>query len=301
MERVPTLSIEVFLAIAEQGSLRGAARVLGLRPPAISYQLKALEDRLGVALVSRTTRSTELTDAGRALLRRAGPAMEELRNAIEDSRSLGQARKGSLRLTLPHIALELGVVTTLAEFRELYPMIEIELSFSDAFIDILTSGFHAGVRLGDHVHEDMMAVRLTPAMKEVFFAAPSYFIQYGVPERPEDLLRHHCIRYRYIASEQIAKWQFKGEHGLTTIDTKGSWVVNDTGAVVSLAARGLGIGWLFRPIVQDEIQAGRLVAVLDEYVLDRPGLFLYYPKQNTRIEAFRVFVDFVRRRSVALG
>lgn len=297
MERLPVSGLEVFLAIAEHGSLRSAADVLGVRPPAVSYQLKALEDRIGVAVFARTTRSVQLTNAGRALLNRARPAMAELGEALEEARLSGRARKGTVRLTLPYVAYQLTIAKKLAAFQRSYPEVELELSFNEAFVDLVLEGFHAGVRMGDHIHEDMIAVRLCPPLKEVFFAAPSYLERHGRPERPEDLLQHNCIRYRYIASRRIAEWQFHGAEGVTTIDVRGNLIVDSTNAVVGSARDGLGIGWLFRPNVEADLQSGALESVLDSHAIERPGYFLYYPKANARVEVLRVFIDFMRNRN----
>ena len=297
MEKLPVGALEVFLAIAGQGSLRGAAAALGVQAPAVSYQLKALEDRVGAPLFLRTTRSIRLTDAGRALLARAQPAMTELTEALEDARASGRARKGLVRITLPYLAYELTIARKLAAFQSRFPEIEIELSFNEAFVDIISEGFHAGVRLGDHIREDMIAVRLTPPLKEVFFAAPSYFRKHGRPERPDCLLRHNCIRYRYIASKRIAEWQFQGTEGVTTIDVKGNLIVNSTNALVTAVRDGLGIAWLFRLCVEEDLRSGRLESVLESHAVERPGYFLYFPKANARIEVLRVFIDFMKERS----
>ena len=172
MNRTPLNGLEVFLAISAQGSLRRAAEVLGVRSPAVSYQLKALEDRIGTALFIRTTRSIELTDAGRSLLTRAQPAMTELGEALEDARTAGAARKGTLRLTLPYVAYQLTVARKLAAFQNAYPEIELELSFNEAFEDIAAEGFHAGVRLGDLICEDMIAVSPLTAHEAGLFRRP---------------------------------------------------------------------------------------------------------------------------------
>ena len=145
----------------------------------------------------------------------------------------------------------------------------------------------------------MIAVRLSPPFKEVSFAAPSYFEQHGRPERPEDLLQHNCIRYRYITSKRIAEWEFYGPEGITTIDVKGNLIVNSTNALVSTARDGLGIGWLFLPSVEDDLRAGKLESILESYAIERPGYFLYYPKANARIQVLRVFIDFMKEKSAA--
>lgn len=293
--KLPATGLEVFLAIAEHGSLRRAAGSLGVQPPAVSHQLKALEDQIGVALFARTTRSVHLTDAGRGLLKRARPAMLELYDAVEEARGLGTTKSGTIRITLPYIAYELAMADKLAAFQKRYPDVELELSFSEAFVDIDLEDFHAGIRLGGHIREDMIAVRLSPPFKEIFFAAPSYLERRGRPERPEDLLQHNCIRYRYIASKKIAAWQFRGVEGLTTIDITGGLIVNSTNALIHAARCGLGIAWLFRPNIEGDLRAGTLESVLDGHAIERPGFFLYYPKANTRLAVFRLFVDFMKQ------
>jgi DNA-binding transcriptional LysR family regulator len=299
MTGYPIHGLDVFLAVAEHGSLRRAAGVLGVRPPAVSYQLKALEQRIGTALFVRTTRSVHLTDAGRSLLARAKPAMAELGEALEDARSSGGARTGTIRLTLPYIAYELTIGKKLAAFQQQFPDVSLELSFNDAFVDVASKGFHAGVRLGGHIREDMIAVRLCPPLKEVVFAAPAYFARHGRPERPRDLLRHTCIRYRYIASKRFAEWQFQDVDGLTTVEVTGNLIVDSTNALISAARAGLGLGWLFRPSVAGDLTAGTLESVLDRYAIERPGYFLYYPKANARMEILRQFIGFMRDRSSA--
>lgn len=291
MIRLPVTGLEVFLAIAEHGSLRGAADARGVQPPAISHRLKAFEDQIGVALFVRTTRSVHLTDAGRALLKRAKPAMFELREAVEEARGLGKTRSGTIKISLPYIAYQLAIAPKLAAFQKRYPAAELDLSFNEAFVDIALEGFHAGVRMGDHVREDMVAIRLSPPLKQVFFGAPSYLETHGRPQRPEDLLQHNCIRYRYITSNRIAEWQFHGAQGITSIDVKGGLIVNSTNAVVHAARSGLGIGWLFWPNVEEDLKSGDLESVLDDYVIERPGFFLYYPKAYARIEILRIFID----------
>jgi DNA-binding transcriptional LysR family regulator len=297
MARLPVAGLEVFLAIAEHRSLRGAAAALGVRPPAVSYRLKALEDRLGVALVTRTTRSLRLTDAGRALLTRARPAMSELGEAMEEARGLGSARKGTLRITLPFVAYEIAIAPKLAAFQRQDPQIELEFSFDEAFVDIVAEGFHAGVRMGDQVHQDMIAVRLTPPLKVAYFASPAYLEAHGRPDRPQDLLRHNCIRYRYIGSRRVAEWQFQGAEDTISVHVKGSLVVDSTRAVVDAALAGIGIGWLFRPNVEEELRSGRLVSILDRFAIERPGFFLYYPRANSRLQILRIFVEFMKGRT----
>lgn len=294
MERLPFSGLEVFLAVAEHGSLRRAAAALDVQPPAVSYGLKTLERQIGAALFVRTTRSVQLTDAGRSLLARARPAVAELHDALEDARSAGGTTKGTVRISLPSVAHDLTIGRRLAAFQARFPEIVLELSFDEAFVDIVAGSLHAGVRLGDHISSDMIAVRLTPPFREAVFASPSYLEARGRPLRPADLLRHNCIRYRYIASGRMAEWQFLAEQGTTTVDVGGNLVVNSTNALLDAARNGLGLGWLFRPSIEDDLRAGRLETVLDLYAIERPGYFLYFPKANARVPALRAFTDFMR-------
>ncbi|MEM7222445.1 MAG: LysR family transcriptional regulator [Pseudomonadota bacterium] len=286
--------LEVFLAVADGGSLRAAARALGVQPPAVSHQLKAFETELGVTLFARTTRSLSLTDAGRALLRRARPAVGELNAALEEARGIGSAAKGTLRLTLPYVAHQITLAPRLAAFREAYPEIELELSFDDAFVDIIAEGFQGGIRLGDLIQENMIAVRLSPPVNVAYFASPAYLARHGRPLQPSDLLGHRCIYYRYIGSQRLAEWEFQGKEGPTSVKVTGGLIVNSTSALVRAACDGLGIAWLFRPAIDAEVAAGRLECLLEDYAPERPGYFLYYPKENAQLEVMRRFIDFMK-------
>ena len=244
----------------------------------------------------RTTRSVHLTDAGRSLLSRARPAVAELSAALEAARTAGAATKGKLRLTLPYLAYEMAIAGRLAAFQHRYPDIELELSFSEAFVDIAAEGFHAGLRLGDHIHDDMIAKPLTPPMLQAVFAAPDYLAHSGRPEQPSDLLRHNCIGYRYIASNRMAEWQFQTPDGIATVDVRGSLIVNSTNALLSAARAGIGLCWLFRPAIEADLQSGALVSVLDRFAIQRPGYFFYYPKAHARLRSLQIFMTFMTQR-----
>ncbi|WP_282607289.1 LysR family transcriptional regulator [Pelagibius sp. Alg239-R121] len=294
MRKLPIAGLEVFLAVAEHGSLRAAATAIGVRPPVVSHHLKAFEEQIGVGLYARTTRSVQLTDAGRALLKKAAPAMMHLHEALEDARGVGGAKKGNLRLTLPYGAYRLSIAPKLAAFQQAYPEIQLDLSFNEAFVDIIAERFHAGVRLGGSINEDMIAVRLTPPLKGAYFSAPAYFEKHGRPEQPQDLLNHNCIRYRYINSKRLYDWCFVGPDGEYTVDVSGGLIVNSFEAIMNAARDGLGIGQNFRAEVLEELEAGGLESVLDAYVTERPGFYLYFPRENARLELLRIFIDFMK-------
>jgi DNA-binding transcriptional LysR family regulator len=286
--------ISALAAVVRHGSLTKAASALGVRQPAISYQLKVLEAEIGTPLLTRTTRSLSLTDAGRALLDRAGPALAELEAALAEARDRGGAARGRIRLTLPYIAFDMTFAPKLRDFRRLHPEIELDLSFSEAFVDVVAEGFNGGIRLGENIRPDMVAVRLCPPFREVVFAAPGYLDTRGRPRQPRDLLQHDCIRYRYITSGRFADWRFRVDGQVTSVDVGGSLIVNSTAALVKSARLGNGLAWLFRPAVADELARGELEAVLEEHALEHPGYYLYYPRSSGRLAAFRSFVDFMR-------
>lgn len=301
MGPLPHAQLETFVAIAQNGSLRRAAESLGLQPRAVSYQLKSLETWIGTPLFIRTTRTVTLTDAGRSLLERAKPALSELACAVEDARDTGGTQKGTVRITLPFSAHQMILAPHLAAFASAYPQIELELSFSEAFVDIAAQGFHAGVRMGDLIGDEMIAVRLTPPTRQVVFASPEYLRSYGRPQVPADLLEHNCIRYRYIASGRIADWQFQTPDGVTTVDVRGNLILNSTVAVIGAARDGIGLSWLVGPDVEEELNQGHLESVLDRFALERAGYFLYFPKANANIRVVRTFIDFMRDRQRARG
>jgi len=295
MARTPIGGLEIFLSIVQQGSLRGAARALGVGAPAVTHQLKSLEAQLGVNLFVRTTRSVELTEAGAALAKRADPALSEIRAAVEEARGLGQARTGTLRITLPWSAYRIAIEPILAAFRSSHPGVQLELSFNEALVDVVREGFHAGIRLGDRLTPGMIAVPITPPLQAAYSAAPSYFERQGRPRHPRDLIDHRCIRYRFISSNRLADWQFREGDRTFIVDPGASLVFDSFQAVVQAACAGHGIGWSLRAVVEQELRVNRLETVLEDYCTEHPPFFLYYPEQNRRLELLRVFIESVRR------
>lgn len=296
MPRVPLAGLEVFLAIVREGSLRGAARALGVGAPAVSHQLKALERRLGVDLLVRTTRSVELTDAGRRLLAGAEPAYRDLMDAVEDTQVIGRSTRGTLRLTLPRSAYKMLIAPVLADFQAAYPEVCLDLSINEGLVDIVKEGFHAGFRLGDRLTPGMVAVRLTGPLTPCWSAAPSYLDAHGRPQHPRDLLQHRCVRYRFVTANRIWDWQFMEDGQVKTVDPPTHLVFDSMQSVMQAVRDGLGIGWSLRPVIEDHLEAGTLESLLDEYVTELPPYHLYYPEQNRRLELLRVFIAFLTAR-----
>lgn len=296
MKHTPFNGIDVFLAIVRAGSLRAAATSLGVGAPAVSHQLKTLEQTLGVSLLVRTTRSIKLTDAGRALLDGAAPAFDQITEAIDDARETGGAKKGTIRLTLPWSAYKIVFAPSLLNFQAAYPDIRLELSFNEALVDIVEGGFHAGIRLGDRLTTDMIAVRLTPPLIAAYSAAPEYLISAGTPKHPRDLLHHKCIRYRFISANRIAAWHFLENDQVFTVDPTANLVFDSFQSVVQAATEGFGIGWSLRAVIENELVDHSLESVLDDFVTEHPPFYLYFPAQYRRLELLRVLVDFFKSK-----
>lgn len=287
--RLPLATLEIFDAIAREGSFKGAANRLGLQPSTVSHQLKTLEEQLGTALIIRTTRSLSLTEAGRALLRGAGPAFEQLADAVDSARSTGHAARGSLRLAMPEFVYKLYVGSAIQSFRAAYPEIDLEMSFTEAFSDILGEELHAGFRLGDRIAQDMVAVRLTPPLKLAILASPRYLERRGTPRTPSDLLEHDCIRYRFQTSRQVAPWTFVEKGDDYRVEVGGPIIVNTLPTVVDLALQDQGLIYTFRDYCADEIERGDLVPVLEKQVGDTPGIYIYFPREYRTMMPLSLF------------
>ncbi|MEM7121434.1 MAG: LysR family transcriptional regulator [Pseudomonadota bacterium] len=293
MSRTPISGIEVFLAIVREGSLRAAARSLGVGAPAVSHQLKALERKIGVDLLVRTTRSIELTEAGRTLLTGAAPAFQEIIDAVEGTRVIGKSNTGTLRLTLPRSAYKMIIAPVLADFQARYPDVCLDLSINEGLVDVVKDGFHAGFRLGDRLTTGMVAVRQTGPLTPSYSAAPPYLDTHGRPAHPRDLLNHKCVRYRFVTANRIWDWQFVEDGQVKTVDPPTRLVFDSMQSVMQAVRDGNGIGWSLRSVIEDDLEAGALETVLDDYVTTLPPFYLYYPEQNRRLELLRLFIDFL--------
>lgn len=291
MDRVHLLGLRTFHAIAEQGTLRAAAGVLGVQASAVSQQLKQFEDHLGTALFVRSTRCVVLTDAGEKLRGQTRHILSEAEAAIEQVRSEAIAASGLLRITLPYRAWQIVIAPRLTEFQTRFPDIELDLAIDEDLINIAAAGFHAGIRLGDFLEDQMIAKAVSAPMPAAYVASPSYLERYGTPKVPEDLLRHICIRYRRISSGAIAPWEFRVGGELQTIEATGPLVFNDLRSVVDAARRGTGIGWSLKAGVEDALKSGELVQVLSTFTPDRPRFFVYFPRELRDLPRLRVFID----------
>lgn len=292
--RLPLPTLEIFDAIAREGSFKGAAKRLGLQPSTVSHQLKTLEEQLGTALFIRTTRAISLTEAGRALQRGAAPAFDQLSDAVDSARSVGHAPRGSLRLAMTDFVFAMHVGAALPSFRESYPEIEIEMAFTDALTDLLGEELHAGFRLGDRIAPDMVAVRLTRSEPLAVLASPAYLERHGTPQTPADLLDHDCVRYRFSTSGRIAPWTFTEDNTDYTVDVSGKIIANTLPSVVDLAKSGHGLIYTFRDFCAKDIKSGELVSVLSPYIGQTPGTYIYFPREYRNMVPLRLFVDHLK-------
>lgn len=289
--RLPLSTLEVFNSIAREGSFRRAAQALGVKPSTVSHQLKNLEEQLGTALFIRTTRSINLTEAGRALVRNTGPAFDLLGEGLYSARTEGHAARGTLKLAIPEFAYFLLVRDKLAVFQKEFPEIEVELSITDALSDILDEGFHAGFRLGGLVAQDMIAKNLTAPLKATVVASPGYLNTHGVPNEPLDLLAHNCLRYRFLSSNQIAPWTFSGPAGAYPVKVRGNLIANSLPVTFEMALQGMGLAFGFQDYCLDALATGKLVEVLMDHLAPIPGINIYFPQEYRTMTPLRLFIQ----------
>ena len=290
--------VEVFLGVAEHRSFRKAAAALGVTPSAVSQTVRALEARIGAALFMRTTRSVGLTEAGERFLARAKPAFEELVAAGEVARNLGQRPSGLLRLSVPRAVVSVLLEPLVASFCEACPEVEVEIAASEELIDVAAEGFDAGIRLGQLIAADMVAVPLTPPFRFIVVGSPIYFARRDPPERPDDLRGHACLRLRR-SSGALALWSLVDHGRPVEIAVSGPLIANDFVTTLGAAMRGVGLAQVPEPITAKALATGDLVQVLEPYAPTAPGMFLYYPSRRQMMPKLRAFVDHVKRRAAA--
>lgn len=287
--------VEAFLAVARRRSFRAAAVDLGVTPSAVSQAVRALERRVGATLFVRTTRSVGLTEAGQTFLDGAGPAFEALVSAGAAARDLAQRPAGRLRLTVPPSVAPLILEPAIASFCQAYPEIELEIAASEGLVDIVSAGFDAGIRLGQFVAPDMVAVRLTPPLPLRVVGSPDYLARRGRPERVEDLRQHACLRLRR-SSGAIAPWPFADGEATVEAVVSGPLIAHDFPTLVGAAIRGVGLAQAPAPVVRAALADGRLESVLEALAVSTPGVFLYHAGQRPTPPKLRVFIDHLKTR-----
>ncbi|WP_119462664.1 LysR family transcriptional regulator [Rhodospirillaceae bacterium SYSU D60014] len=289
--------LRAFAAIAEHGSFARAAAHLGVSPSALSQTIRGLEERLGIRLLNRTTRSVAPSEAGARLLTRLLPALADLDAAVADVRTLRDTPSGLLRINATRIAAVQYLAPLIGPFHHAYPDIVLDLVVEDRLIDIVAGRFDAGIRLGEMVEKDMIAVKLSGDVEMMVVAAPSYLNRFGTPQSPRELRHHRCINFRWPTDGNLYHWEF--EHGEETLEAavEGPLIVNEADVAVQAALDGVGIAYLFDHHAQPAIEAGKLVRLLDEWTPPFPGFYLYYPSRRQAPPTLRAFIDFLKQPS----
>jgi DNA-binding transcriptional LysR family regulator len=293
MRKIGAADLEAFLAIARHRSFRKAAVELGVTPSALSHALRSIEERLDVRLVNRTTRSVGLTQAGEQLFGRIRPAFLDIEGALDNLNNFRGRPTGRLRLNAPRAAAKLVLLPIIARFQKVYPQIEIELVVDDALVDTVSGGFDAGMRFGETIAADMIAVAIGPRHRFAVVGSPDYFGDRPHPRIPQDLREHICIRYRF-AGGALYRWEFERDHVELEIEVEGPLTLGDMDLMVPAALDGSGLAYVFEEQVRGPIERGQLVRVLADWCPPYPGFFLYYPSRRHLPTALRAFIDFAR-------
>lgn len=280
--------------VAEKQNFTAAARELRISPSAVSQVIKQLENRLGIAMLSRTTRSTSLTEAGARFLEQAGPALDQIVVALDNVGKYAEKPSGLLRLNLPRTIYPSIVAPLIASFTKKYPDISVELFFEDQKSDVVESGFDAGIRLSDILMKDMVAVKLYGPVEFVTVGSPKYFNKMGRPKHPKDLLSHNCIRIRFGNSGLYDRWEFEQKGTEFQVQVKGTLIFNDSLLILSAAMEGAGIMYTTKDAVIDQVKAGKLEIVLNPFSATSAGFYLYYPNRSQVLPKLRAFIDHVR-------
>ncbi|WP_148715914.1 LysR family transcriptional regulator [Chitinolyticbacter meiyuanensis] len=285
--------IVAFVTVAQKRSFTAAAAQLEVTPPAVSLAVKSLEARLGVRLLHRTTRSVGLTEAGERYYAQVAPAMADVLAAGVALDEFRDQPAGTLRLTLPRSTLPL-LAEGLREFMARYPQIRLELSQEDRFVDIAAQGFDAGIRLGESVEGDMVAMPLMATQQVAIVGSPGYFAQHVPPRRIEDLRQHRCIRYRFQSTGAIYRWELLRNGREVEVEIDGPLTVSDSASMPWLAEHGFGLAYTFSGLVEAAVAQGRLIPVLQAACPTWPGFYLYYPSRRQLPAKLRCLIDFWR-------
>jgi DNA-binding transcriptional LysR family regulator len=293
----------VFVAVAESKGFRAAGERLGVTGSAVSQALSRLEDRLGVPLVQRTTRSVRLTEAGERLYREVGPALDRVRAAVQAVGQLATEPRGSLRLNVSGSAVSFLGGRVLRGFLETYPQIRVELQVGGNVVDIVAEGYDAGVRLGEMIDQDMHVVAASAEQRLVVVGSPTYLARHSTPQHPRDLARHTCIVWRAALNTLPYKWEFtdpQTERDFTVL-LEGRVVTNDIAFMADLARAGIGLTMLIEEVVQTSIEQGELVEVLREFSTPFPGFYLYYPQRSQASSPLRALLDYLHHQNASWG
>lgn len=294
MPRQPINDLIALRLIAEVRSFTRAAAQLGVSPSALSHAIRALEERVGVRLLTRTTRSVAATEAGERLLSAITPHLDGIEAELALLGALRDKPAGTIRITTGIDAAQSILWPALAQLLPAYPDIMVELAIDTGFVDIVAERFDAGVRLGETVGQDMIAVRIGPDIRMAAVATPAYLAARGTPATPHDLARHNCINLRFPTHGGLYAWEFERDGRALNVRVTGQVIVNDIALALQAARDGVGIAYLLEDYVRDDLDSGRLVRVLEDWCPPFPGYHLYYPSRRQLSPAMRLLVEALR-------
>lgn len=293
MKRSQLSQLAVFAAVARHGSFRAAAKELVIAPSAVSQAVAILEADLGITLLSRTTRAVHLTEAGQQLLNELAPALGNIDAALRSVQDMRSKAAGTVRISTPASAAHLFLAPKLHAFGEAYPDIVLDIHIDDQFVDIVSAGFDVGIRLGESLAKDMIAVSLGRALRSPIVASPAYLSRYGTPLHPKDLISHRCILKRF-SSGGLYQWEFEKQGHRLDVTLNGSLILDDNHLLLQTALDGAGLVSLLEPYVAEDIRNGRLQEVLTDWSQPFAGMYIYYPNRRNMRPALRAFIDFFK-------
>lgn len=285
--------LRAFAAVAEHRSFTRAAAHLGMSASALSQTIRTLEERLGARLLNRTTRSVAPSAAGERLLAGLLPAMRDLDSAVLSVTSREDAPAGRLRINSSRLAAAHRLAPLIGGFTEVYPAISLDIVIDDTLVDIVAGGFDAGIRLGEKLEQDMVALKLGGPLRLMAVASPAYCARHGIPEAPADLVRHRCLNTRWPTDGSLYRWEMERGDEAVEISVEGPLTANDSSLIMQAACDGAGIAYLLDVEAGPLVASGRLQHLLPEWSPSFPGFYLYYPSRRQMLPALRVFVDYL--------
>ena len=297
MQRENVNDLLAFLAVARDKSFTRAAAKLGVSQSALSHTVRGLEARLGLRLLTRTTRSVSPTEAGERLLQTVGHRFEEIEAELESLSELREKPAGTIRISAGEHAVNAILSPVLTKFLPRYPDIKVEITVDHSLIDIVAQRYDAGVRSGEQVAKDMIAVRIGPDMRMAVVGAPSYFAKRSPPKKPQDLTDHNCINLRLPTYGGLYAWEFERGDRELKVRVEGQLVLNGTTQMLNAALAGLGLAYVPQDLAQPHLDKGLLTRVLEDWCPPYSGYHLYYPSRRQSSPAFALLVDALRYRS----
>lgn len=296
MRREDLVDLNAFLAVAEEKSFTRAAARLGTSQSSLSHTVRRLETQLGVRLLTRTTRSVAPTEAGERLLDTLKPALDSIGQQLASLSELREKPAGTIRITTSEHAVETVLWPALEKLLPNYPDIHVELSIDSSLTDIVTERFDAGVRLGEALAKDMVAVRIGPELRMIVVGSPAYFARQPIPLTPHDLAEHQCINLRMLSAGGLYAWELEKDGREVRVRVEGQLTFNNINAIIRAATVGFGLGFVMEDRVRQHLADGRLIRVLDDWCQPFPGYHLYYPSRRQPSAAFSLLVDALRYR-----